>query len=73
MSLKPSAHMFLKLRPLLRAAAAGVDGVGPPIIRDFPDPDIGYEEQAVDDSIDVLVRYHEVEKKAGKLPSTAPI
>jgi carboxypeptidase family protein len=62
-NLKPSAHVFLKLRPVLRRALPSVE---------LPDPQIGYEEQLVSGSAEVLVRYHAVEKREGQITFHGP-
>jgi len=66
----PSAHVFLKLRPVLRAAPIGVDSV-PPAVFDFPDPKISYEEQTVGNT-DVLLQYASSAERGGQITFTGP-
>jgi len=65
-NVEPSSHVFLKLRPVLRAAPLHILDVGPNKLNLPPDPTIGYEEQAVGNG-DVLVQYTSSTKKDGQI------
>lgn len=65
-NLEASSHVFLKLRPVLRAAPIHILYVGPVKPNLPPDPKIGYEEQAVGDG-DVLVQYTSSSTKDGRI------
>jgi len=76
-NLQPSAHVFLILRPILGGAPISIDtvfpdGDPPPVAMTFPDPKIGYEEQFISGSADVLVRYSSTTKREGQVAFRGP-